>query len=90
MKSFLLAFLYVASFGPACWLAQYELLPFEPVESAFRPIVQSMMNGPNPVVRQATLGYASICGGEDTALRMDSNWWWENYGWPNHFANGTR
>jgi len=69
---------YPLSFGPACGLADNDLLPFDPIESAFHPIVRLMMNGPNPV-RQAILGYASICGGEGTALRMDSNWWWEHY-----------
>jgi hypothetical protein len=74
-----LPLLYVASFGPACWLADKELLPFDPVESAFIPIVQLAMDGPEPF-RPAILWYASICGGEDAAARMDGNLWWERYG----------
>jgi len=57
-----------------------ELLPSNPIESAFRPIVL-LMNGPSPVARQTILSYASICGGESTALSWDSNWWWDTYGW---------
>lgn len=70
---------YPLSFGPACGLADNRLLPFSPIEFVFRPIVRFMMNGPNPVVRRAIIGYASICGGEGTALRLDSDWWWEHY-----------
>ena len=73
--------LYVASFGPACWLVDRELLPSDPIELAFRPIVRFLMNGENPVVRRTIVGYASICGGEDTALSWDSNWWWDTYVW---------
>ena len=70
---------YVASFGPACWLADHELLPFDPVESAFSPIVKLAMDEPD-LFRPAILWYASICGGEDAAARMDGNLWWERYG----------
>jgi len=71
--------LYVASFGPACCLVSSGLLPFDQIESVFCPIVQLMMDGSEPV-RRAIFGYASICGGRDTALDLDSNWWWDNYG----------
>jgi len=71
--------LYVASFGLACWLADKDLLPFDPIESAFLPIAELVTDGPEPF-RRAILWYASICGGEDAAARMYGNLWWERYG----------
>jgi hypothetical protein len=31
----------------------------------------------------------AICGGEDAALQLDSNWWWDDRGWPTYFDDSA-
>ena len=43
--------LYVASFGPACWLGQRDVVSVVFVNAVYGPIVWSMRQGPTPVRR---------------------------------------
>jgi hypothetical protein len=65
----LLPMLYCASFGPACCLADRGLLSADRVSAAYPQIVHVMVEGP-PLLRETILGYASLCGGEETATEV--------------------
>ena len=43
--------LYAASFGPACWLSEYDMLDGHDVWLAYRPITWLSVCGPGPVRR---------------------------------------
>jgi hypothetical protein len=44
----LLPVLYVASFGPACWLASSQAwMPRKAVATCYQPLIRSCANGPN-------------------------------------------
>jgi hypothetical protein len=64
-----LPMLYVASFGPACCLADRGFLSADDVSTAYPQIVHVMVEGP-PLLRESVLGYASVCGGEETATEI--------------------
>jgi hypothetical protein len=58
--------LYVASFGPACCLADRGFLSAADVSTAYPQIAHVMVEGP-PLLAESILGYASVCSGEETA-----------------------
>jgi len=43
--------LYVASFGPACWLAKSDRLPVRPTAWLYKPLIAATFYGPRPVRR---------------------------------------
>jgi hypothetical protein len=52
VTALLLAVLYVASAGPAEWLAEHELLPeaiYPPLEIAYVPLAWIYTHGPEPL-----------------------------------------
>jgi len=61
--------LYFASFDPACCLADSGLLSANEVSAVHPQIVDFIVDGP-PLLREAILGYASVCGGEETATEV--------------------
>jgi hypothetical protein len=61
--------LYVASFGPACCLADRGYLSADEASTAHTQIVRAMMEGP-PWLRESILACASVCGGEETATEV--------------------
>jgi hypothetical protein len=65
----LLPMLYLASFGPACCLADKGVLSANEISAAYLPISHVMVDGP-PLLRDAILGYASICGGAEAATEV--------------------
>jgi len=59
-----LTLLYVASFGPACWISSYstgraEYLGSQAVSVMYQPILHVAWNGPS-IVRKAIVGYARL------------------------------
>jgi hypothetical protein len=54
--------LYVASFGPVCWLAEREIIPIRAVEVC-RPLAWLAARCPDPV-RDAYASYVVICHSE--------------------------
>jgi hypothetical protein len=57
----LLPALYVASFGPACWLCQRWLLPQRAAWIAYRPLTWLAVHG-HETVRGAIRYYTTVCG----------------------------
>jgi hypothetical protein len=56
-----LPILYVASFGPACWLCEKGALSPETARAVFRPITWLVVDGPEPA-SSIIYGYARVCG----------------------------
>jgi hypothetical protein len=54
---------YVASFGPACWLCERGILGQRNAWVAYRPIGWTWSNGPR-AVRRAIAGYCGLFGDE--------------------------
>jgi hypothetical protein len=65
----LFAMLYVASFGPACCLADRRFLSANEISTAYPLIIHVIVEGP-PLLRECVLGYASVCGGEEAATEI--------------------
>jgi hypothetical protein len=59
--------LYVASFGPACWLADKGFVSGRKIEHAYRPIVAWMLS-PSLPLHSLISRYAVWCGGEMTVI----------------------
>ena len=53
--------LYVANFGPACWLCENRVLPQRATWMIFRPITWFVVDGNEPA-RTWLTGYAEACG----------------------------
>ena len=64
--------LYVASFGPACWLVERRILPPRATGIVFRPLLVATFWGEPPVVKWALQGYACLMtqSSLDPALQM--------------------
>ena len=60
--------LYVASFGPACWITSRNSLSGDWLFVAYRPLVWTMENGPGLALD--ALAWYSLVGAAD-------NWGWE-------------
>jgi hypothetical protein len=54
---------YPLSFGPACRMAENGTVSVERIESAFRPVIDVMHNGPR-LLSSIFWNYAHICCGE--------------------------
>jgi len=67
----LLPILYVASFGPACCLADRGIVSADEISAAYPQIFEVIMD--RPLLQDAILGYASICGGKETATEVFLN-----------------
>ena len=51
--------LYVASFGPACWLVNWGALPVRGTGTAYRPLISLAFHGPEGI-RQVMRWYADL------------------------------
>lgn len=58
---------YPLSFGPACWLADKDLVSATDVKHVYRPIVVWMLS-PNLPLHSLISRYAVWCGGEMTVI----------------------
>jgi len=56
-----LAVLYVASFGPACWLCEKSILPQKLAWIVCRPMTWLCVHGPTPI-KEVVRSYAKACG----------------------------
>jgi len=56
--------LYLASFGPACWLRGRDLMSWERFALCYRPIIFADQAGP---MNEAVLEIAMWCGGGEAA-----------------------
>lgn len=54
--------MYVASFGPACWLDSRQMLP-SAIESAYIPLRQIAHDGPEPL--RSVLNWYACIGSEE-------------------------
>jgi hypothetical protein len=62
--------LYVASFGPACWItSRCDLSPAR-LAAAYRPMMWVMGNGPGPL-SDALVWYSFVGSADDWAWRID-------------------
>jgi hypothetical protein len=52
--------LYVASFGPACWLVERGVLPLRTTAMVFRPLLVATVRGRPPIVPTALRWYAGL------------------------------
>jgi hypothetical protein len=57
-----LAALYVASFGPACWMVKEKVLSAEHVAWTYRPLVRQII-GERGLFGRAIWSYGEVCGG---------------------------
>lgn len=57
--------LYVASFGPACFLVDRQILRMSVFSLGFKPCLDIVLHGPE-LVKNVLWSWAEICGGEDT------------------------
>ena len=52
--------LYVALFGPACWLVERGILPLRAMGIVFRPLLVATFWAKPPIIRQTLKGYAGL------------------------------
>jgi hypothetical protein len=64
--------LYVASFGPACWLTDHEIVPAALSHTVFSPLARAAVRCPTPI-KDALIYYSEIGGPE---LELPGIGWW--------------
>lgn len=62
--------LYIASFGPVCWLGHRGFLSGGMIEVAYRPIAIVLRSGPPPV-RKALRWYAGFTGTQTSMVELE-------------------
>ena len=63
---------YVASFGPACWLTDHEIVPAAITHRMFGPLARAAVRCPAPI-KDALIYYSEIGGPELERPRI--GWW---------------
>jgi len=59
--------LYVASFGPACWMLSNDLVSYDHVNRVYRPLVQLAVHGPEGV-QKPIRSYVRFWNGEEALV----------------------
>src|SRR5262245_22794311 len=65
-----LPLLYVASFGPACWLEDREVVPIGFVHTAYKPLVFVSARYCPGFVCDAATEYGMLCSGKDSRAAL--------------------
>jgi hypothetical protein len=59
--------LYVASFGPACWMFSDELVSYDHLSCMYRPLIRLTFHGPE-IVQQSLRTYVRFWRGEKALI----------------------
>jgi len=59
--------LYVASFGPACWLHSAKIVPYDVIDAGYRPLLYMAFDGPE-VQQHLLTSYVHLWRGEQALL----------------------
>jgi hypothetical protein len=65
--------LYIASFGPACYLTSRSAISTKSVWMVFRPLIWLGVHGPDTLSR-GIIAYAELCYAEDTSKLGGRMW----------------
>jgi hypothetical protein len=65
--------LYVASFGPACWLCDRDLLPAQQTRGFYNPVLAAIVRSPRPV-QEAAMVYCDLM--KPPEQFVGSGKWW--------------
>ena len=70
--------LYVASFGPACWISSHTGRGANVVSIVFQPVFSVWWNGPKPFDRLVAK-YATVFAAERWTIGESARYQWDKY-----------